>query len=80
MKGVYLMSYHFLKQAGGSGTLINTVSSGSAGSTFPNMSSYTSSKLAQIKLMEFIHVSEALAKPCIRMETNSPVNDCERKP
>ncbi len=51
------MCHYFLGQAGGEGTII-TVGSGAAGSTFPNMSSYISSKLAQIKFMEFIHVGK----------------------
>jgi len=51
------MCHHFLKQSGGEGTII-TISSGSAGSLFPNMSSYISSKLAQMKLMEFIHIGK----------------------
>ncbi|KAI1394295.1 NAD(P)-binding protein [Hypoxylon trugodes] len=67
VKGPYLMSHYFLKQANGKGTII-TVSSGSAGSTFPNMSSYASSKLAQTKVMEFIHVEN----PGIRTFTLLP--------
>ncbi|KAI1778628.1 NAD(P)-binding protein [Hypoxylon cercidicola] len=55
VKGPYLMSYCFLKQAEGKGTII-FVGTGTIGSIYPNMSSYTSSKLAQAKLMEFIHV------------------------
>ncbi len=56
------MCHYFLKQAGGVGTII-TVSSGAAGSTFANMSSYISSKLAQVKLMEFIHAGSVLLDP-----------------
>ncbi|KAI5917920.1 hypothetical protein F4810DRAFT_629428 [Camillea tinctor] len=55
VKGVYTMCYYFLKQAQENDTII-TVGSGAAESLFPNMSSYVSSKLAQIKLMEYIHV------------------------
>lgn len=55
VKGPYLMIHSFLGQAEGKGSVI-TVSSGAAGSQFPNMSSYISSKLAQTKLMEFVHV------------------------
>lgn len=76
------MSHHFLRQAGGNGTLI-TVSSGSAGSTFPNMSSYISSKLAQMKFMDFVHVGESLAKPWIHILATpvpSPTDDYEENP
>lgn len=55
MKGPYLMCHYFLKQVEAKGTII-FVGSGTIGSIFPNMSSYTSSKLAQTKLMEFLHV------------------------
>ncbi|KAI0197697.1 NAD(P)-binding protein [Astrocystis sublimbata] len=55
VKGAYLMCHYFLKQANDEGTIIG-VSSGAAGSNLPNMSSYASSKLAQIKFMEIIHV------------------------
>ncbi|KAI0903951.1 NAD(P)-binding protein [Ustulina deusta] len=67
VKGSYLMCHYFLGQAGGEGTII-TVGSGAAGSTFPNMSSYISSKLAQIKFMEFIHVEH----PGVRVFTLLP--------
>ncbi|KAF2194086.1 NAD(P)-binding protein [Zopfia rhizophila CBS 207.26] len=68
VKGPYLMCHYFLKQAiNGHGTII-TVSSGAAGSLFPNMSSYISSKLAQTKLMEFLHIEH----PNIRAFTLLP--------
>ncbi|KAI0811399.1 NAD(P)-binding protein [Xylaria sp. FL0064] len=67
VKGTYLMCHYFLKQSSGGGTII-TISSGSAGSLFPNMSSYISSKLAQIKFMEFIHIEH----PGVRVFTLLP--------
>ncbi|KAI4859005.1 hypothetical protein F4820DRAFT_462831 [Hypoxylon rubiginosum] len=67
VKGPYLMCHYFLKQVEAKGTII-FVGSGTIGSIFPNMSSYTSSKLAQTKLMEFLHVEN----PDIRCFTLLP--------
>ncbi|KAI0475217.1 NAD(P)-binding protein [Xylariaceae sp. FL0804] len=55
VKGVYLMSNYFMRQAPASGTIITLGSSITSG-IFPDMSSYTMSKFAVGKLMEFIHV------------------------
>ncbi|KAI1174694.1 NAD(P)-binding protein [Nemania sp. FL0916] len=67
VKGPYLMSHFFVGQAGGKGTIIN-IGTGAAGSSFPNMSSYISSKLAQIKMMEILHIEH----PGIRVFTLFP--------
>lgn len=48
------MCHYFLRQANGKGSII-TIGSGAAGNCYPNMSSYASSKLAQTKLMQFVH-------------------------
>ncbi|KAI6080765.1 hypothetical protein F4821DRAFT_48814 [Hypoxylon rubiginosum] len=67
VKGPYLMSHFFLKQAEGKGTIIS-ISTGTIGSVFPNMSSYSSSKLAQAKFMEILHAEN----PDIRCFTLQP--------
>ncbi|KAI0179545.1 NAD(P)-binding protein [Hypoxylon sp. FL1284] len=67
VKGPYLMCHYFIKQAKGSGTII-TVGSGTVGSTFPNMSSYSASKIAATKFMEFVHIEN----PSIRSFTLLP--------
>ena len=53
MKGVYLNVHFFLKQSQ-EGTIIS-VTTGTLGSVFPNFASYIPSKLAQTKVMEFLH-------------------------
>lgn len=55
------MCHFFLQQANGEGTIIG-VGSGAAGSLFPNMSSYISSKLAQMKFMEILHIGKTYLK------------------
>lgn len=53
------MIHHFLRQQGSqpSGTVI-TLSMGAAGMLLPSMSSYISSKLAQTRIMEFLHAEQ----------------------
>lgn len=53
VKGVYNVVHHFNKVAGGKGTFINLVTVG-ASFLAPGVSSYSSSKLAAIKLGEFL--------------------------
>ncbi|KAH7312713.1 hypothetical protein B0I35DRAFT_514012 [Stachybotrys elegans] len=63
VKGPYLMIHHFLNQVrpdGASsprGTVIS-LSTGAAGFSFPNMSSYISSKLATTRIMEILHAEQ----------------------
>lgn len=63
VKGIYLMIHHYLNQersdatAAPSGTVI-TLSTGAAGMSVPNMSSYISSKLAQTRIMEILHAEQ----------------------
>ncbi|KAF1838655.1 NAD(P)-binding protein [Decorospora gaudefroyi] len=58
VKGVYLNVHHFLAQApDGKGTVIS-VSTGTLADLYPNFSSYTPSKLAQTKFMEFLHTEQ----------------------
>lgn len=47
------MCHYFIKATGGKGAIINLVSLG-ASFLFPGMSSYATSKLAVIKLGEFL--------------------------
>ncbi|KAF2872422.1 hypothetical protein BDV95DRAFT_569698 [Massariosphaeria phaeospora] len=68
VKGPYLMCHHFVKQAQGKNSTVITVGTGAAATIFPNMSSYTCSKLAQAKLMEFLHAEH----PQIRSFTLLP--------
>ncbi|KAI2466454.1 NAD(P)-binding protein [Annulohypoxylon bovei var. microspora] len=67
VKGPYMMCHYFLKQAEGTGSII-FVGTGAVGSTYLNVSSYISSKLAQTKLMEFVHAEH----PNIRTFTLLP--------
>ncbi|KAI1452829.1 NAD(P)-binding protein [Annulohypoxylon moriforme] len=67
VKGPYMLCHYFLKQADGTGTFI-FVGTGCVRSIFPNMSSYITSKLAQTKLMEFVHAEH----PGIRTFTLLP--------
>ncbi|KAF2727641.1 NAD(P)-binding protein [Polyplosphaeria fusca] len=58
VKGVYLNTHFFLKQApDGRGTIIS-VSTGTLGDIYPNFGSYIPSKLAQTKFMEFLHAEQ----------------------
>ena len=51
------MCHYFIKATGGKGTIINAVSLG-ASFLFPGMSSYSISKLAMIKLGEYLDLGE----------------------
>lgn len=53
VKGTYILAYYFIKTFGGEGTLIDLVSLG-ASFTAPGISSYSGSKLATIKLGEYL--------------------------
>ncbi|KAF7574895.1 hypothetical protein PtrM4_065190 [Pyrenophora tritici-repentis] len=55
VKGVYLNVHHFLAQFPEPHGTITTTSTGSISDTYPNFSSYTPSKLAQTRFMEFLH-------------------------
>lgn len=63
VKGAYLMTHYFLNQkkpdatALPNGTVI-TLSTGAAGMSMPNMSSYNSSKLALTRIMEILHAEQ----------------------
>ncbi|ROV99190.1 hypothetical protein VPNG_08248 [Cytospora leucostoma] len=63
VKGAYLMIHHFLNQRktdaaiSTRGTVIS-LNTGAAGMSMPNMSSYTSSKLAQTRIMETLHAEQ----------------------
>jgi NAD(P)-dependent dehydrogenase (short-subunit alcohol dehydrogenase family) len=56
------MCHYFIKATGGKGTIINLVSLG-ASFLFPGMSSYATSKLAAIKLGEFLDLGNS-PRPC----------------
>lgn len=63
MKGVYLNVHHFLKQVpNGKGTVL-TITTNVLGECIAGLSSYTSSKLAQVKFMEFLHAGKWLQLP-----------------
>lgn len=53
VKGPYLTAHFFIRAFGGQGTIINLVSS-AASLLIPGSSSYSSAKLAQVKLGEYI--------------------------
>ncbi|KAF2679931.1 NAD(P)-binding protein [Lentithecium fluviatile CBS 122367] len=53
VKGLYNLAHHFINMTNGTGTLINLVSLG-ASFLIPGMSSYSSAKLAAIKLGEYL--------------------------
>ncbi|KAL7774755.1 hypothetical protein CFE70_005669 [Pyrenophora teres f. teres 0-1] len=59
VKGVYLNVHHFLAQAPEPHGTIITISTGSLCDTYPNFSSYTPSKLAQTRFMEFLHAEQS---------------------
>lgn len=67
VKGTYTLTHHYLKTFGSSGTLINLVSLG-ASMTAPGISSYSTSKLAVIKLSEYLDAE----KPDLRVFTLHP--------
>ena len=67
VKGTYTLTHHYLKTFGSSGTLINLVSLG-ASMTAPGISSYSTSKLAVIKLSESLDAE----KPDLRVFTLHP--------
>ena len=58
VRGLYLLFQGFLKHGGGKGTFIS-VGTGAAGITVPGMSGYSTSKLAEQKVIEFIHVGKS---------------------
>ncbi|KAI1819400.1 hypothetical protein F4861DRAFT_139459 [Xylaria intraflava] len=55
--GSYLMTHHFLAQAGGDGTVVS-MTTGAIGGVFPGMGGYTASKLALVRVMENLHVEQ----------------------
>ncbi|THY10096.1 NAD(P)-binding protein [Aureobasidium pullulans] len=67
VKGTYTLIHHFIKTFGSTGTLINLVSLG-ASMTAPGISSYSTSKLAVIKLSEYLDAE----KPDLRVFTLHP--------
>ncbi len=72
MKGTYILAYYFIKTFGGEGTLIHLVSMG-ASFTVPGISSYSSSKLATIKLGEYLDLGKPFIAPYLlgRMQSLS---------
>lgn len=76
MKGTFLTTQAFIRSFGGEGTIINLVSL-AAVTAFPGMSSYASSKLAQIKLGQAIGLGQFITLCLIlplRTRTNSAQN------
>ncbi|MCJ1423336.1 hypothetical protein MMC29_001219 [Sticta canariensis] len=71
VKGSYNISHYFIKATGGKGTIINLVTLG-ASFLFPNMSSYASSKLALIKLGEFLDLDLFRARVLQLMGSENP--------
>ncbi|KAI5242345.1 NAD(P)-binding protein [Aureobasidium subglaciale] len=67
IKGTYNLAHHYLKTFGDAGTLINLVSFG-ASLTRPGISSYSISKLAVIKLGEYLDTE----KPDLRVFSVHP--------
>ncbi|TIA09542.1 NAD(P)-binding protein [Aureobasidium pullulans] len=67
VKGTYTLTHYYLKTFGSAGTLINLVSLG-ASMTAPGISSYSTSKLAVIKLSEYLDAE----KPDLRIFTLHP--------
>ncbi|TIA77071.1 NAD(P)-binding protein [Aureobasidium pullulans] len=67
VKGTYTLTHYYLKNFGSTGTLINLVSLG-ASMTAPGISSYSTSKLAVIKLSEYLDAE----KPDLRVFTLHP--------
>ncbi|THX69415.1 NAD(P)-binding protein [Aureobasidium pullulans] len=67
VKGTYTLTHYYLKTFGSAGTLINLVSLG-ASMTAPGISSYSTSKLAVIKLSEYLDAE----KPDLRVFTLHP--------
>ena len=55
VRGTYNMCHHFIKATGGKGMVVNLVSLG-ASFLVPGLSSYSSSKLAVIKLGEYLNL------------------------
>lgn len=57
MKGTYNLAHHFITATNGTGTFINLVSLG-ASFLIPGMSSYSTAKLAAIKLAESLDLEQ----------------------
>ncbi|PVH99279.1 NAD(P)-binding protein [Periconia macrospinosa] len=55
--GSYQVTWHFLAQADGAGTVVTIISS-AIGTVFPGLASYTASKLAIVSMMENIHAEQ----------------------
>ncbi|KAI1327020.1 NAD(P)-binding protein [Xylariaceae sp. FL0255] len=55
--GSYLVTHHFLAQADGVDTVIS-MTTGAIAHVFPNMASYTASKLALVRIMENLHAEQ----------------------
>lgn len=58
VKAVYLNVHQFLKQSLNDNGTIITITTNVLGECSPGFSSYTSSKLAQVKFMEFLHAEQ----------------------
>ena len=69
------MCHYFIKATGGKGTIINAVSLG-ASFLFPGMSSYSISKLAMIKLGEFLD----LGRDIILSDSSRKLTGAHRAP
>lgn len=67
LKGSYILAHYFIATCGGTGTIINLVSMG-ASFTVPGISAYSGSKLAVIKLDEYLDAE----KPDLRVFSVHP--------
>lgn len=65
--GSYLVTYHFLAQADGVGTVVSLTTAGIA-TIFPGLGGYTASKLALVRIMENLHAEQ----PNMRVFTLMP--------
>ena len=55
--GTYIVLYHFLAQADGTGTIVS-FTTGAIANVFPGMGGYTASKTALTRIMENLHAEQ----------------------
>lgn len=79
VKGTYILAYYFIKTFSGEGTLIDLVSMG-ASFTVPGINSYSSSKLATIKLGEHLDLGKLFIPPCLLGRMQSLISTITEQP